>query len=968
MKKIFALGWMLVAALALTNCSKEETVTPEVEGQAFELFASTNGTRTTMADLKTSWKDGDAMNVWTATATEGVYQSHGQFTVSDVENGKFTGTLDASFDNTTANDWYVIYPYSSYGLMPKNSAEAGTWMYVGHGTPKQKGNNSQAHLSGSSAPLYGVAKAVAGSETPVFQMHHLSTFVRVRVTNNTANPFSVASVYLTSESELPLAGSYYLDITGDEVDYKDSQVKTEVTLTVNNGEEIAVGEQAEFYLPLAPIQFGEADEMLTVDITTTEGATISVEKTIPAGTKFAAGVMNTLKVEATEDNTEYPVVETETWTLLTDPDEMVDGQYIVVAKYDNSLISYLPSTTTSSAPVFSTAPEAFDLTSRTIEYAAIDAMVWNFAHIAENRWNITNSEGAYFYSTAANNGLRVGNTSQAWAIDTHADNAAAFVFQSTTTNRFVGIYNAADWRCYDTYNANNYKGSSQLYLYYKGIVVAKTALATPVVEATADDTTITATWAAVENAASYTVTCCALTGGAAMTQTVSETTCTFTELKTATEYEVSVIANPAENDANYKSSEAGVATATTTGEAGFTTIAEIRETGAGTYNIQNATVIAKGAKSSIIEDETGRLFVYNDLGLAEGDVVTLTNATISTYGDGLQVGAATVEKVGTATINRGEPHVVLGSEMANYTKSYTPCEYIEIEATLSISGTYLNFSMEGYTKTGSYISPSFDLTEWNGVPAIVTAYACYNNNSGYFYILPVSMRVADHISIAPASLSWGAAEVDAKTVTVTSNDDNWSIDETTVPDWATIEATNATTLTVTPTANEGAARYATVVIKHATNSAKVAELILSQDAAGVTSYVAEYILTNDGFANQQDISTVTEENGNADLTVTFAKGTGSNTPKYYTSGNAVRIYSNNTLTIAGQEGIKIQQVKFLYASGYNGEGYTDVSEGSITISGTDGTWICEGGSTVTLTRTGSSGNTRFQQIKVTYTK
>lgn len=263
MKKIFALGWMLVAALALTNCSKEETVAPEVEGQAFELFASTNGTRTTMADLKTSWVEKDAMNVWTANGDS--YLDHGTFTISDVENGKFTGTLNTEFDPTTANDWYVIYPYSSYGLMPKNSAEAGTWMYVGHGTPKQNGNNSQAHLSGSSAPLYGVAKAVAGSETPVFQMHHLSTFVRVRVTNNTANPFSVASVYLTSESELPLAGSYYLDITGDEVDYKDSQVKTEVTLTVNNGEEIAVGDQAEFYLPLAPIQFGEADEMLTVE-------------------------------------------------------------------------------------------------------------------------------------------------------------------------------------------------------------------------------------------------------------------------------------------------------------------------------------------------------------------------------------------------------------------------------------------------------------------------------------------------------------------------------------------------------------------------------------------------------------------------------------------------------------------------------------------------------------------------------
>ena len=565
MKKIFALGWMLVAALALTNCSKEETVTPEVEGQAFELFASTNGTRTTMADLKTSWKDGDAMNVWTATATEGVYQSHGQFTVSDVENGKFTGTLDASFDNTTANDWYAIYPYSSYGLMPKNSAETGTWMYVGHGTPKQKGNNSQAHLSGSSAPLYGVAKAVAGSETPVFQMHHLSTFVRVRVTNNTANPFSVASVYLTSESELPLAGSYYLNITGDEVDYEDSQVKTEVTLTVNNGEEIAVGEQAEFYLPLAPIQFGEADEMLTVDITTTEGATISVEKTIPAGTKFAAGVMNTLKVEATEDNTEYPVVETATWTLLTDPSEMTDGQYIIVAQKENA-VSYLPSTTTSSAPVFSTAPEAFDLTSRTIEYAAIDAMVWNFAQ-NDGVWTITNNEGAYLYCTNTNNGIRVGATEDAWVIDSYPDSKTTFRFKNDDLARYVGIYLTQDWRCYSSYNHSNYGTSSQIYLYYKGTVVTKTALATPtnLVATVQNETDVVVSWDAVENAGSYIVTC------GTNTATVTDaTTYTFTGLVESMTYSVSVVAVPS-NTELYKNSDAATTSVKTGGAMSYAT-------------------------------------------------------------------------------------------------------------------------------------------------------------------------------------------------------------------------------------------------------------------------------------------------------------------------------------------------------------------------------------------------------------
>ncbi|MBQ8581345.1 MAG: fimbrillin family protein [Alistipes sp.] len=597
MKKIFALGWMLVAALTLTNCSKEETATPELEGQAFEIFANANGSRTTMADLKTSWQDGDAMNVWTAT-TEG-YQSHGQFTISDVENGKFTGTLDASFDNTTANDWYVMYPYNSSIKLPDGS----NYMYVGHTAPKQNGNNSQAHLSGSSAPLYGVATAVAGSETPVFQMHHLSTFVRVRVTNNTAKPFSVASVYMTSESELYLVGSYYVNITGDEVVYTPSggtYTKTEVTLTVNNGEEIAVGEQAEFYLPLAPIQFGQADEMLTLDIKTVEGATISVEKTIPAGTKFAAGVMNTLKVEATEDNIEYPEVETATWTLLTDPSEMTDGQYIIVAQ-NGGAASYLPSTTTPSYAPKYTPTELFDLTSRTIEISSIDAMVWNFAQ-NDGVWTITNNEGAYLYCTDTNNGIRIGATEDAWVIDSYPDSKTTFRFKNDDLARYVGFYNAQDWRCYSTYNHSNYGTSSQIYLYYKGTVVAKTALATPanLTATVQNETDVVVSWDAVENAGSYIVTC------GANTATVTDaTTYTFTDLDESTTYSVSVVAVPS-NTETYKDSDAATTTVKTGGAMNYATLytSNVELTTTGATKGSTASVTIDGQKYTALKAGT----------------------------------------------------------------------------------------------------------------------------------------------------------------------------------------------------------------------------------------------------------------------------------------------------------------------------------------------------------------------------
>ena len=83
-----------------------------------------------------------------------------------------------------------------------------------------------------------------------------------------------------------------------------------------------------------------------------------------------------------------------------------------------------------------------------------------------------------------------------------------------------------------------------------------TPLATPVVTATAEGNAVTASWAAVEGAADYTVTF----DGA--TQTVSATTVTFSDLAYATEYTVSVVANPADAAVN-TASEAGTATVTT---------------------------------------------------------------------------------------------------------------------------------------------------------------------------------------------------------------------------------------------------------------------------------------------------------------------------------------------------------------------------------------------------------------------
>ena len=133
-------------------------------------------------------------------------------------------------------------------------------------------------------------------------------------------------------------------------------------------------------------------------------------------------------------------------------------------------------------------------------------------------------------------------------------------------------YNGSSYRYlnnYDNYKMNyaNSRGTSyHYYIFYMDGETSEepgqpeqpavTPLATPAVTATAAGNSVTVSWEAVAGAKDYTVTC-----GTTSFNT-AETTATFADLEYATEYTVSVVANPADSSAN-SASEAGTAKVTT---------------------------------------------------------------------------------------------------------------------------------------------------------------------------------------------------------------------------------------------------------------------------------------------------------------------------------------------------------------------------------------------------------------------
>ena len=96
------------------------------------------------------------------------------------------------------------------------------------------------------------------------------------------------------------------------------------------------------------------------------------------------------------------------------------------------------------------------------------------------------------------------------------------------------------------------------------------------------------------------------------------------------------------------------------------------------------------------------------------------------------------------------------------------------------------------------------------------------------------------------------------------------------------------------------------------------------------------------------------------ITISFDKGTNSNAPKYYSTGNAIRVYGGNNFTITASTGYNIEKITFTFSSG---EGTNAISADSGTFS-TD-TWTGEANN-VKFSIGGTSGHRRIASITVTY--
>lgn len=281
------MGVMAAVAFTLASCTEEKLSAPEVEMTPYTIYANSAETKTANDGMSTVWAEGDALSVFHAPAGSTEYGDNTKFTLKDAATGKFD-TDELKGELSDANDWYVIYPYSSYVKTP--AATENGYINVGtKGAVTQNGYDDMAHLAGANCPLYGVAEGVSDKTVPSLQMNQLTSVVRVKVTNNSGADVAVKSVAFTAEEAI--CGTFYVDVTGETPAYVASGanfVSNTASVSVSGDEKLADGETACVYVMFKPFT-ALAGSQLKLAVNGTEKV-----KDVETDLTFAPGVINTL--------------------------------------------------------------------------------------------------------------------------------------------------------------------------------------------------------------------------------------------------------------------------------------------------------------------------------------------------------------------------------------------------------------------------------------------------------------------------------------------------------------------------------------------------------------------------------------------------------------------------------------------------------------------------------------------------
>ena len=303
---------MLVSVFALTNCTKEieSPILPEQKGEPFELYAATPQTKTVNEGLKTKWAANDKIAVFygDAIANPKTYSAGQVYICDDVTTGHFQGTLDANKPLAASNNWYAFYSsaikydgtLNAGFTTPESSSAIAIGANVHYTNPqsqKQTDLDNMKHIAGTNYPLAGFAKKVAKGKTPELALKHISSLLKIVVTNNSNVPLEVNNIEVETAAT-PIVGLFNCGFENDALSvtavpgngsYGNPNASNIASLDVVKGKEasstniIENGQSASFYLAIAPFT-AKANEQIKFRVNGYEKTlTLTADMTFPSG-------------------------------------------------------------------------------------------------------------------------------------------------------------------------------------------------------------------------------------------------------------------------------------------------------------------------------------------------------------------------------------------------------------------------------------------------------------------------------------------------------------------------------------------------------------------------------------------------------------------------------------------------------------------------------------------------------------
>lgn len=672
-------------AMAFTSCSKDEISDPSIEAQKVT-FTVTSG-----SDLETApasrtefdeetgqmnWSaDGEALEVIQILGSE---ISHATTEAYTIENR--VAKFQVSFDALTGSEPYdltysAVYPAVNYSNKESDPTKFRIKLPAAQ-TPTETGFDPNADLL-LAKPETRTAQPAEGEELN-FRFKRVAAIAKMTLKGIPAGE-KLAKVELTASQ--PMAGYSRTNLkTGEIYDigyYKEQMM----TLTLNDRE--TTGKDAIWFTSL-PCVFGEGDNFTVKAYTDKATYEKTVAFSAPGALQFVSGGFTSFGITGMT-RTENVVDE---YVLLTNvADLSVGDQIIITSGTDGAARALGPQSGNFRGEV------AIEIASNTITTIPTGVQIITIETGIEANTFALNVGDGYLYAAGGtkDNYLKTqpsidGNASWSILIESGAAIIKAQVQGEKPRNWLRYNKTSPRFSCYSS-------GQEDVYIFHKA-GTPKTALETPTDLATeVDGNMVLVGWKPVAGATSYTV---SFEPATIEPRTVlhddakAEYSELFEGLDYATEYTVSVVANPADTE-NYKASAPATATFTT-GENPNVTYTQIKDLVKGeTVAIKDALVVATSTRGPILWDETGAILAYQPSETpAIGSLVTV-NATVGEYNKALQLNDATFTVTGTTEVPTQTATEVTAANIDDLmTVESVTATYVKFTGTLNISGFYYN--------------------------------------------------------------------------------------------------------------------------------------------------------------------------------------------------------------------------------------------------------------------------------------